>query len=180
MDNSWVDFTLTRGPIRGNNRNKIGLVIRVKARKEVEDFMAGLANGRRAPVDAVADGWYPCNADGNPLEFYDAEFQSEPQHLYTLNNIGGAPLIPRYDPNQPRRIAVPAAPGAHDELVNLSFFRVVGISEDSGVSIGLAGPYSNDYVNRFRRLYMSAAKQFLHDYLVSFTVNLHVIDRPGS
>jgi hypothetical protein len=181
LENSWVDFVLTRGPIRGKDRNRIGLTVKVRARREVEDFMAGLANGRRSPVDAVADGWFNGNPEGGALEFYDSDFQSEPHHLYTLANIGGAPLIQRYDPNQPRRLAqqLPAA-GAQDELVNLSFLRIAGISDESGITIGLSGPYSNEYVTRFRKLYMAAAKQFLHDYLVPITVNLHVIDRPGA
>lgn len=170
---AWVDFTLTRGPIRGKNRNTIGLILRVQARRDVEDFMSGLAQGRRMQVEAVADSWYNTATSADPLEFYDADTHSNDVRPYTLDNIGGALLI---NPNEGRaaRLAVPAQP---QELVNLSFLKLVGISNDSGVAVGLSGAYSGDYIRRVKAAFPAAIKQFLQDYLVPMTISLQVVSR---
>jgi hypothetical protein len=176
LDNSWVSLRLTRGPIRGKDRNLIGLILRIQARREVEEFMSGLAGGRRSPLDVVGDGWHTISLDGAPLEFYDAEFRSPQNQSYTLNGIGLPVLLQNRDRDDvqrpPREIARQL-----DEQVNLSFLRLVGISEDSGVSVGLAGAYSEEYFRKLKAVFMPAATQFLRDYLVPITINLHVVSK---
>lgn len=166
--NSWVDFTITRGPIRGGNRNKIGLLIHVKTRKEIEEFMSGMSQGRQMPIDAHGDGWY--NIGEGPLEYYESETRLDGQRIYTLDSLGGPPLI---NQNEQRLLRG----GVPDELVNLAFLRLVGISSENGVTIGLSGAYSNEYLRRFRGQLPTAAKQFLQDYIVPITINLQVISR---
>jgi hypothetical protein len=62
-------------------------------------------------------------------------------------------------------------------MANLAFLRIVGISAEGGVTVGLVGAYSSEYVKRARNILPGAIKQFLQDYLVPITVNLQVISR---
>jgi hypothetical protein len=169
-NNNWVDFTLKRGSIRGKDRNKVGLVLTVRAQREVEDFMSGLANGRRLPVDAVGEAWYAVGSEETPLEFYAVESQFENKRAYSLDQVGGPLLI-----TQPSPRGIVSSPA--DDIANLSFLRLAGISGEGGVSIGLVGAYSWDYINRARSAMPMALKQFLHDYLVPITINLQVINK---
>jgi hypothetical protein len=171
MENSFISFTLTRGPIRGKDRNRIGLVVKVRARQDIEDFASGLSQGRKIPVDAVAETWQNCDPNAGPLEFYESDSRFEQNRLYTLDSIGG-PLIIAPEQNNRR-----AGQQLGDEQVNLAFLRLAGISSPVGVTIGFTGVYSNDYAKRVNSLLMPALKQFLHDYIVPVTFNLHVISK---
>lgn len=168
-NNNWVDFVVTRGPIRGEIRSKVGLVIKIKARRDVEDFMSNLAEGRRMLVEAVSDSWINCKSGAGPLEYYDAAIQASRNYTFAaigqgliINNDGAAPA---------RRVLAVAA----EEQINLSFLLLAGISNPDGVTIGLSGAYSSDYVNKIKSSLPAAIKQFLQDYLVPMTVNLHII-----
>jgi hypothetical protein len=168
--NAWIDFTITRGPIRGKDRNRIGLILRLQARRDVEEFLSGLAQGRTVAADAVGEGWYNCGPEGAQLEVYDADSPLDPRG-YSLDHVGGPLLITRND-NRVRAGLV-----APDEMANLAFLRIVGISAEGGVTVGLVGAYSSEYVKRVRNILPGAIKQFLQDYLVPITVNLQVISR---
>jgi hypothetical protein len=171
---SWVDFTLTRGPIRGSDRNRIGLVLRIKARPEVEQYMSALAKGNYSPVDAHGDGWYNCNPKGNPLEVYDTEVAIDAANKsYTLSAVSQA-LITTPEDRQGR---LNIAAGHRDAQINLSFLKLVGISSEEGVTVGLAGAYSADYVNKVRNLLGPTVRQFLQDYLVPITINLSIVSK---
>lgn len=170
QENSWVDFTITRGPIRGKDRNRIGLIVKVKARKEVEDFMGGLAQGRTLPVDAVGDNWLSLGVDGDPLSFYEIDTRFENQRAYTLDQVAGPLLIA---PANERQVLKTQA----EEVVNLSFLRLAGISGDTGVSVGIVGPYSNDYLKRLKLALPGAISQFLRDYVAPVTYNFQIISK---
>lgn len=172
LENAWVDFTVTRGPIRGKDRNRVGLLVRVRARRDVEDFMSALGQNRRVQVDAVGDGWQNCGLEGGSLEFYDADTRFDGQRIYTLDNIAG-PLI--INPVNDRHARLAVAP--QEDIVNLSFLRLAGISDESGVTVGLIGAYSGDYLKRMKNMLPNAIKQFLQDYIVPMTINLQVISK---
>jgi hypothetical protein len=170
MDNkAWIDLTITRGPIRGRDRNRIGLIVHVQTRRDVEEFISSLANGRTIGVDAYADTWQNCGLQEKPLETYEIENElPNEQRPYSLFHIG-LPLIV----NKPDRVRV----GDGSEMVNLSILRLVGIGESDGVKVGIVGAYSADYVKRVRNLLPNAIKQFLQDYLVPITVNLQIVSK---
>ena len=172
MENSWIDFTLTRGPIRGKERNRVGLIIKVKARPDLEEFMKGLAQGQKLPLDAIGDTWQNFNQDGKPLEFYQMDnHRFESNRIYSVDAVGQAPLI------ADGRNARNALSIATDDVVNLSFLRLVGISNENGVTVGIPGAYSGDYIRRLRGLLPTAVKLFLQDYVVPITINLQVISK---
>jgi hypothetical protein len=171
-ETAWVDFTITRGPIRGKDRNKVGLIIQVKARPDIEDFLRGLAHGGRAGVDAYGDMWQNANGD-KPLEYYHTDTRLESGRGYTLDGIGQAPLIT--NERQARNALLNG--GVADDIVNLGFLRLVGVSSPEGVTVGIAGAYSGEYLRRIKLLLPGAVKNFLQDYVVPITINLQVISK---
>lgn len=180
MENSsWIDFTITRGPIRGKDRNRVGLIIRIRARRDVEDYMASLGQGRRSPVSAYGDLWENAALEGGELEYYEADNRLEPNKLYSLDSIGNLPIIERNAGGRANRLDDGGfrATSSPDELTNLAFLRLVGISDESGVTVGIVGPFSNEYIKRLKTLLLNATKQFLHDYVVPITINLQVVSR---
>jgi hypothetical protein len=172
-ETSWVDFTITRGPIRGKDRNKVGLIIQVKARPDIEDFLRGLAHGGKAGVDAYGDMWQNVASD-KPLEYYHTDTRLESGRGYSLEHIGQAPLITN---ERQARNALLNGGGPADEVVNLAFLRLVGVSSPEGITVGITGAYSGEYLRRIKLLLPGAVKNFLQDYVVPITINLQVISK---
>lgn len=173
LDNPWVKVSITRGPIRGKDRNRIGLLMRVIARPEVEDFMASLGNNRKSPVDAYSDAWQNCNPEGPTLEVYESDHKFDRHRGYTLEAVGLPPIIDSSNDGRPTTSRMLAT---QDESFNLSFLRVVGIGSDEGVTVGFLGPYSNDYIRRLRMGLAPALRTFLSDYIAPITINLQIVN----
>lgn len=170
MDSSmpWIDCTLTRGPIRGKDRNNIGLILRVQARAEVEDFMRNLTSGQQLSVDQYPGEPWTVVGSGGPLMVYDVGGLIRYSTPYGFEGPGSGLLIKSQEARALR--------GNPDfDMVNLSFLTVVGLTE--GVSIGIPGAFSTEYITRFRALLPQAIKKFLVDYLVPVTINLQIISR---
>ena len=172
LSNSWIDLTIKRGPIRGDNKNRVGLILQVRARPDVEEYLRGLADGRRVLVEAMGDAWVNCTPNTGALEAYDLELNAN-SRLYTLSAVGAGLIIDENINGQLRnRIAQ-----NNDERINLSFLRLVGIGNPDGISVGLLGAYSHDYVMKVKNILPQAVKQFLQDYLVPITVNLQIVSK---
>jgi hypothetical protein len=174
MSNNWIDFKLSRGPIRGKDRNRIGITLHVKALPEFEDYMKTLSNGGKMQTANYGDTWLNASEPDKPLEAYNGEFA--PNANYNMSAIASPPLLNRDDPNVRGALRGLQNVGEPD-LPNLSFLRIAGISEGEGIAVGFAGAYSWDYVQRIRAMYPLALKQFLHDYIVPVTINLHIISK---
>lgn len=172
IENTIVDFRISNGPIRGKDRNRVGLVVRVKARQDVEDFMKNLSFGRTIPVDNYGDSWQNVGDPDARLEAYETDTRFEKQRLYVLDHLACPLLI---ESNQDGRAQRGAAPS--EERVNLSFLKLVGVSSEQGVQVGLLGAYSSEYVKRLRGNLSIALTQFLQDYIVPVTINLQVINK---
>jgi hypothetical protein len=167
INTNWVDLSISRGPIRGDNRSRVGLIYRIKARPEIEEFMKGQSSGNKLLVEAISDAWTNVTPSNPVLEYYDADIANG--HGYTLTAIGGAPLI---TPDARRLV------GGQEEAVNLSFLKLAGISHPDGLVVGFAGAYSADYiVSRLRVKVAPAIKQFLEDYIVPITINLQIVNK---
>jgi hypothetical protein len=174
LENSLVAFSVTRGPIRGKDRNRIGITVKVKAHRDVEDFMSAVGHGRKSAVEMMGDMWQNSVPDGKPLMFYDSEQRFDAQSLYTLEHVGNAPLI---SVGGGERLRALGEPPSNRELVNLAFLRLAGISEGDGVSVGIAGAYSFDYIKRLKTSLPRAVEQFLRDYVVPITINLQILSK---
>lgn len=166
---TWVDLRLTRGPIKGSKAHSIGILLQIKAKPELEVFMQAAGQDKKVPVDAYGDLWQNCGTPGvdglAPLEVYAID---EPFHGrgYTLGQIA-LPLLAVDDGRL--RVA--------EESINLSFLKLVGISQPNGVTIGITGPYSGDYLNKLKLRLPAMLKQFLQDHIVPVTINLQITSR---
>lgn len=162
--NPWVEYTLERGPIRGDSKAKVGLTLVVKARPELENFMQHLSEGRIVSSDAfAADGW--TNLDtGKSLDVYQIDNKAANLN-YSLTHVG-SPLLVGND-----RVG-------ENALVNLSFLRLVGISTtEFGIRIGIPGAFSAQYVQDVRLKLPQVLGQFLKDFVVPMTINVQIISR---
>ena len=167
--NMWANVTISRGPVHGREKNRVGLMVQVQAREEVEQMLSKLSAGRKSPVGMASENWQ--SLDSTQLEYYDVSVQSEGNH-YGFNTNGiGAGLFLQSDRNDGLRGLQLV------EIPNLSFFQLVGISKPEGVTVGITGAYSLDYLKRAKSAFPSALKQFLTDYVIPVTINLHVISR---
>lgn len=177
LGNTWIDYQISRGPFRGGvNNSKVGLRFTVRARPELEDLMQRLSGDNRAPIDAFGgDLWVPM--EGRFPEALEAYVMDDPLtgSGYTLSQIGGTLLRENRDRAAQRLGEDPSA--ASNPTVNLSFLKLVGISNPEGVTFGLIGPYSFDYINQLRRALPLVTKQFLQEYIVPVDIRLSIVNR---
>jgi hypothetical protein len=167
---TWVDYTLTRGPIRGILANKVGLLLTIKANPLVESFFSSLSKNQTIDVDAYGDLW--SNAGGKEtLKVYNVD---EPfnNKSYNLREVG-MPLLNLGGGRNGLQL------GDEDAgVLNLSFLKLVGISNPDGVTLGISGAYSKGYIQKIQNKLPEATQRFLHDYVVPITVNLHLVSKP--
>lgn len=175
MSGNWVDICIERGPVNGNLKNRVGLRLHIRANEELEQFMRNISKGKTVPVEALTEDWLRIPQD--KLHAYTASFDSHPQE-YSLSAIGAPLLIESQGegedepPNALIRRRVEKS-----TIVNLSFLTLVGISKEEGITLGISGVYSFEYIQNVRNLIPQAIKKFLHDYLVPVTINLSIIQK---
>lgn len=178
MTSNVVDISIERGPVYGNLKNKVGLRLRVKSNQELEQFMRNLSNGKTIPIESYTEDWIRIPHESQDV--YAIDFGRTPKE-YTLSAIG-LPLL--FDVNRNQDEDAPPAPRGlgmprkePTEVVNLSFLTLVGISREEGVTIGISGVYSFEYIQKARTQVIEKAKQFLHDYIVPVTINLSIVQK---
>ena len=164
LNNDWISLKTIRGR---SSKPNIGLTFQIKAHPDLEAYMANLSGGRKVLVDAIGEMWQ--SMSNKSLEVYDVG-RNFPSRAYTLEAVGLAPL-PQYVENLARQLK------QEDDVPNLSFLKLVGISEPNGVTVGIAGPYSLGYLNKFKQAWQTAAVQFLRDYIVPVTFNLSIVSK---
>lgn len=176
MNNNWVDIGIERGPVYGNLKNRVGLRLRITANPELEQFMRNLSNGKTIPMDSLTADWIRIPQENT--EIYAINFGRTPKE-YTLSAVGMPPIFEAANAGEgdapiPARLRTTSQ---KDEIANLSFLTIAGISREEGVTIGMSGVYSFDYIQSARTKLINAAKQFLHDYIVPVTINLQITQR---
>lgn len=167
VGNSWVSYTIQRGPIVGPHSKSVGIRLTVKAKPELESFMQTLSKDRKEPVLDYGELW--ASLSNTPLEVYRIEEPLGPssRNGYNITSIGMGLLLPSN--NRDLR-------GELDSYIpNLSILKLVGISKPDGVSIGIYGAFSASYVNSLTQCLPRGTDQFLRDFLVPMTINLHMV-----
>lgn len=142
---------------------KEGVTVRlnVKAHPIVEAFMRDLGKGETVEVGAHGRYWVPCDKE-KPLIAYDLSMPLEVTRTpsgtaLTLERLG-QPLSERVD---------------RYEFINLSFLRLVGVSEGAGVSFHLKGVYPLETLKKIRDQISEASTTFYIAYMKP--LNLSVI-----
>lgn len=164
---TWVDYRITRGPIKGALTSTIGLILTIKGNRQIEDYMRGLSRDQKIDVSTYGDMWYNCGSD-EPLNVYAIE-EGFASRKYSLTQVN-LPLLSANNDGARLR-------GPDEETVNLSFLKLVGISRPEGITLGIAGAYSAQYLSTLRLKLPVATEQFLRDHLVPITINLSLIQR---
>lgn len=174
--NEYVRVWLSRGPIRGPLKNDIGLRLRVQANSEVEDFMRSLSNKRVISADAIAPDWVSQDLTASKaLDTYIIERNLSGKD-YTMEAIGQQLLI---GGGKQVRLA-DGSIGLSGDKINISFLKLVGISNEGGVEFGVSGIFSAEYVNKVRTAINPAIAQFLKDYLVPVSYTFSVFSRDNT
>ena len=140
-------------------RSASGLTVSVKAHPQVEAFMRGLGEGQTTDAKAAGPYWRPVGSSPKPLMIYSQNVAVEPVFLNSgdvvnINHCGQPLLIPYNDGNPGKRT-----------MVNLSFLRLVGVSEDAGVTFSVRGVHSFEAVNKMREQIGEGYKRFYQTYM---------------
>lgn len=144
--------------------SKVGLTLTVKTHPNVEDMMRGM--GTATPIDVSTLGRHWVQKGKDPLLVYDltvAECMGglgNAPHLYRLDRPG----YPMWDFDQ----------GLRYNVINMSFLRLVGISEGSGVSFGVRGVISYDHVKQVAAAVENASRAFYMSYMKPIDVTVVV------
>lgn len=148
------------------SRTALGLQLRVKAHPAVEMFMRGLADPDAPPVEVSLTDRYWVAPEGKPALM--AYRLPTPMPSVTNPSTGGALF-------QLDKLSRPLLDGERerDTPVNLSFLRLIGISEGMGVAFNIRGVYSLDALRTLQERISEAQRQFYINYIRP--INLHVI-----
>jgi len=157
-------------------RSAQGLLITVKAHPRVEEFMARLSNADKVNVNTIGRHWLTEYTDEgskirhvireNPLIAY--MFYNPLDSMRTSDGVWanfdrlGHPILEVSDRNS----------GMPEETLNLSFLRLVGISEPEGVSFLIKSVHSRSGLKKLVDLIQTAQNMFYQDYIktVEYTV----------
>ena len=131
-----------------------GLLVKVRAHQDVEDFMRSLGTGELTEPKATGHRyWEP--QKGSELLCYDLStnlgiLTTEAGAVYRFDRVG-YPLLEQTD--------------YKGEVINLSFLRLAGISSVSGVTFRIKGIYSLEARNRMRELLGMAQRRFYFSFM---------------
>lgn len=155
------------------SRNKFGTSLRIKAIPEVERFMASLSTmGEPVDVRTMGRYWEPLDKDpADPktckrLMAYRQDFQLDPISAGDLRlNLDalGQPISSK-DMDVDR----------YRTSLNLSFLRLVGISEGAGVRFGVKGVFSMDELVKLHDQLAQGLRTFYIHYMRPVDLTVHV------
>lgn len=130
----------------------IGATLSVKALPLLEDFLKSLGSGEKQPVDAFGKQW--AHLPGEPeLKVYELS-----KTLSPLSNIS------LELPGQSLEFRDKQTLGGK-MIINLSFLRLVGISDGAGLTIGLKDVYTKEDLIKLHNDLGRAMKLFCDEFL---------------
>jgi hypothetical protein len=145
-------------------RGSRGLIVSVKADKAIEEFFAAWANSRTRPLTDYSRNWRPIG--DRELSVWNTPEVAMPADI-SLYSIGGGLVVERYEADRDRRTAI----------VNLSFLRLVGISD--GVEFTVAEVMDKDGVHRAFQGITKGLDTFYRQYLAPVKYTLELIAKEG-
>lgn len=138
------------------SRCDVGIQVNVKASPLIEAYMKGLGNGEATPVAALGKNWTKVKEDGPELAIWDASRSA----LSSLQD-NQAKFALNY-PGRDLSLAGEIAPNC----VNLTFLRLVGISEKDGVTFNIKGiVYSLDGLRTIKNAIGQAGRELYVNYI---------------
>lgn len=149
-------------------RSAGGLTVSVKAHPAVEAFMRGLGSGEHLDVRAAGPYWRTVNRDASPLQVYALTEDVPPVRL----DGGGAAVIARV--GQPLLDLTARLDGRSEFVVNLSFLRLVGISEGAGVTFAVRGVHTYEALAKMKDMLGEGYKRFYRQYMKPLKMDIVV------
>lgn len=175
------------------HRSTTGLTLNVRAHPAVEDFVRSMGTGEVTDIRMHGRHWVPADGrvNGNRR---NPPGEQGPLMIYQLSVNPG--LIPLEDgtafridkpgwqlndvKDQEDQEAAPAAGGRrfvmpttqqvyYKTVTNLSFLRLVGISEGAGVKFGVDGVFTTEEVDRLASRIQLSARRFYVQYMKTIT-----------
>lgn len=152
------------------SRGFSGLSIYVRSNHRIEEFFKAVSGNVAEEVDLRVNGrvWGTKN-DPPILKMYSIAHEAQLSSVLPVysTNVSG------YRFNVPGKRLTDVDPNTLKSVVNLSFLRCVGIS-DQGVGLNIKGLYSEPEVKNIRDSIISATNEFCDAFLrpINFTINL--------
>jgi hypothetical protein len=138
-------------------RTAAGLSVNTKVHSRVEEFMRINNQDNKVDVRTMTRNWK--SQGDKPLYAYIGGERfgniALGEGAYNIDQIGGNLMLP-------------------NNTLNMSFLRLVGISEGAGVTFTIGGVYSNDSLENLKRILQKAARKFYVDYLRPIDVTVTV------
>ena len=162
------------------SRSTDGLLVNVWAQAQVEDFIRSLGSGELIDVQTIGRHWNrPMKRDEN-----SGKLQPDDRRLYVydmtqkLGALVGADGV-YYNLSHPGSPLI-GGDGKNDynETLNLSFLRLVGISEAGGVSFVIRGVYSRENITKLASQIERTTNRFYREFLRPFKLIVTVSTMP--
>lgn len=173
-----IQFTL--------RRSGHGLTIWVKTHPSVEELMKSLGNGELSDVRTYGRHWTPIPKESE-LQVYHMETGSMQGATWRLDKVGGQILSPIMDDAPiPHNTGAPTftrhpTNWTSAQIANLSFLRLVGVSEGVGVTFGVHGVFTFDQLASMKDKLTEGCKGLCKAYLtpVNYTVGITTYEMGG-
>lgn len=178
-------------------RDRDGLSVGVRALPHVEDFLRSLGSGELIDVQTLGRHWClpkVAEANGKKLLVYELSnligLTSVEEHGFSFRlNNPGTPLVeaaPSLSGEPGRAVARDAEEGAYrprlkgagNEVLNMSFLRLAGISSSEGVNFTIKGVYTREGITRLAERIEQAGKRFYREFLKPYKVVITVSTMP--
>lgn len=158
---AWGRIILDRSS--GYKLNKSdGLILTIQMEPDVEEFMKSLGSGKPLLIDSIlgSPGMWKNKQKGEPLLVYD---YAKKTNNFNLKSVGTALQTPgQKDGNG----------GYTKESLNISFMRLVGISQPGGVSIIVQEPFGFDDVLTLGNRLKAEVYNFLREYVAPIRITI--------
>lgn len=181
--------TLKRGdqPILTElQRSGVGLRFNICAHPVIEDFMKaalGTAEPSIQPVEDFGRGWLPARG-ASKKDLYVYGIPKELSGVFTVRrdvryrmDRPGQPILIASDGARPARARLDggmdmADAGSSSEVLNLSFLRLVGISDPGGVSFHIGGVFSEALVDKLEDHLNAALKEVYQQFMKPIRISI--------
>lgn len=153
----------------GLRNGSFGLTVTVRAAAGVEEYIKSMGSGETQDVKTIGRYWVPMKKD----EVLQAYHLGGPMGMVQGKN-GYFRLDKVANVLQEKQI-VSQMTGAVKEVMNLSFLRLVGISEQEGVTFGVKGVYSEEAIYSIQKHTKDALHDFYQTYMKPMSLSVMMV-----
>lgn len=129
-----------------------GITVHVKAHQIVESFMSAISHGKIRQLGDLDNTWASAQPE-QPLQIYNINYNLATQD-YQLNLAGGDLF--------------------QGNVLNLSFLKLKGISDEDGVTFNLTTPINRDQFKRLEGMLLNATTNFYRDFIKPMNLSVSV------